>query len=295
MTIGVIIKRAGAELADAGISESGNDAVKLCEHVFGISREQLYAHPEFEPDEKDVQKFFELVERRKKREPLAYVTGFAFFYGHKFKVTPDVLIPRWDTEIIVSVAQELISEFEEKTKGRAEVLDLCCGSGCVGVSLAAQTKALVTCSDISTPAVAIAKENAGRIIKDEKTRIRFAVSDLFQKITGKFDFIVSNPPYVKKDEIRTLMPEVAEFEPFGALCGGDDGLKFYRLIAAQAPDFLNPGGRLLLEIGCDQARDVSRLLRESGFKSIKITKDLAGRDRVITAGYRRVTEEEENV
>ena len=193
----------------------------------------------------------------------------------RFKVTPDVLIPRPETEILCENAVNMI-RFELK----GTVLDLCTGSGCIAVSVAKYTRARVTAADISTDALDIARENAAK----NMVRIDFVESDMFENINGSFDIITSNPPYIPTRELQELMPDVKDYEPRIALNGGADGLKFYRKIAQNAPSHLNPGGALILEIGCDQADGVTEMLsQKGGFNNIRTIKDYAGLDRVIIA------------
>jgi len=162
-----------------------------------------------------------------------------------------------------------------------KVLDMCTGSGCIIISILHHGKDLEGyASDISGQAISVAKENANL----NQVAVSFEIGDLFDHIKGKYDIIVSNPPYIRTEEIAKLMPEVQIFEPFNALDGKEDGLFFYRKIVEQAGDYLNPGGHLLFEIGYDQGVDVSELMVQAGFKDVRVIKDLAGNDRVVTGG-----------
>ncbi|MDE7300163.1 MAG: peptide chain release factor N(5)-glutamine methyltransferase, partial [Lachnospiraceae bacterium] len=203
--------------------------------------------------------------------PLQYLTGSQEFMGMEFQVTRDVLIPRQDTE-------RLVEEVLRCCSGK-RVLDVCTGSGCIIISLAklAKLKEAAGC-DLSEKALAVAGANAGKL----GAQVRFFQSDMFSCVDGRYDIIVSNPPYIRSEDIDGLMPEVRCHEPRMALDGGEDGLSFYRLIAGQAGQFLVPDGRLYLEIGCDQAEAVSELLRQRGFRELMVVKDYAGLDRVVT-------------
>ncbi len=211
-----------------------------------------------------------LLEKREKGVPLDYILGESEFYGIKIKVNDSVLIPRLDTEIL---ADEVIKAVGEKN---LTVLDLMTGSGCIAVAVKEKTGATVTASDISEKALAVAKENCA------SRGIELVCSDGFNSLEGrKFDIIVSNPPYIKSEVVKTLSPEVL-CQPHIALDGGEDGLDFYRMIAEQSPKYLNDGGKLLLEIGFDQREEVTSILEEN-FTDLACVRDYAGNDRVIIA------------
>lgn len=215
-----------------------------------------------------------LLAARSRHVPLQHLTGEQEFMGYPFLVNEHVLIPRQDTECLVEAAVKQI----KKKSGNITMLDLCTGSGCIAVSLKKLLpKAHVTATDLSKEALAVAKENAGRLQAD----ISFLQGDLFEPVTGQFDLIVSNPPYIEAETIGTLMPEVRDHEPRQALCGGADGLDFYRRIAKEAPAYLKPGGALYLEIGCEQGKAVMALLLENGFEKVSCLQDLAGLDRIV--------------
>ena len=222
--------------------------------------------------------FRRLIARRAAREPLQHLLEEQEFMGLSFKVSPAVLIPRWDTETLVYEAME-----EAKKMAGPRILDLGIGSGAIAVSLAYYVPAAeVWATDISPEALEVARENAMRL--GVERRITFLCGDLFSPLSPetRFDFIVSNPPYLSEEEYMTIEPEVKR-EPRQALCGGTDGLDYYRRIAASASRHLLPGGRLLLEIGWTQSVAVSKILRENDFPEIKIIKDWGGNDRVIIA------------
>lgn len=212
------------------------------------------------------------INMRLRHVPLQHIIGHTRFMGLDFKVSRDVLIPRQDTETLVETV------LEREKDPAISILDLCTGSGCIAVSL----KKLggysqVAASDLSDKAIGLAMRNAS--IND--TEIRLIKSDLFKDIDGRFDVIVSNPPYIPAEEIETLSPEVRDHDPRMALDGGEDGLDIYRRIVSECGDVLNAGGRLYMEIGFDQAAAVGGLMEKAGFRDIEVVKDLAGKDRVI--------------
>lgn len=217
--------------------------------------------------------FEDLVRRRAAREPFSHIAGYRDFWTHRFKVTSAVLDPRPETETLV--AQALAEPF-------SKVLDLGTGSGCILISLLAEMpEAKGVGTDLSERAVLVAGENAKRIgVAD---RLVLPLSDWFEDVGGVFDLIVSNPPYIAAEEMDALQPEVRDFEPRGALTDEADGLSAYRAIAAGAPDHLTPGGRLLVEIGPTQAREVCEIFQGAGLVEITVHPDLDGRDRVVAA------------
>lgn len=278
-SIGDIINKASRILEAAGVEEYEHDSFLLSEHVFGIDRQRYYMDTDFMPPQDKTDRYFRLVEMRAGRKPLQYIVGRCEFMGLEFGVCGDVLIPRQDTEILAECAVDAIKKM--RADREIKVLDMCAGSGCIGISIAKFTGAKVTCVDISERAVECARENARRL---EVSGVTFVKSDLFTDISGSYDLIVSNPPYIKSSDIAGLMPEVRDYEPALALDGSSDGLKFYRNITDSAVGHLNDGGVLMYEIGCDQAADVAQILKDNNFTDITIIKDLAGLDRVVRAG-----------
>lgn len=253
------------------------DARLLLEEACGTSVQTLLAHPERPVSEKEEALYRSFLERRQSREPVAYILGRQEFMGLDFSVSPSVLIPNQDTE---TLAEEAIRGL----KAGDRILDLCTGSGCILLSLLHYCPG--TCgigTDLSPEALDTAEENGIRLGLEK--RAAWKQGDLFEalKDAGTFDIIVSNPPYIRTDIIETLEPEVKSREPYMALDGGSDGLIFYRRIAEKAPAFLKKGGRLLLEIGYDQGKDVSDLLKEKGFRDVRVIKDYADKDRVVSA------------
>ena len=276
MTHRQILDMATKKLLEAGVTEAQNDAFVLWQEAFGLNRTGYLINADKEADSNLYPKYMMLINRRCTRMPLQYITGKAYFMGLEFKVTPAVLIPRFDTEILV---EEVLKYVDTEST----VLDMCTGSGCIAVSIASLSKATVTGVDISQEALEIAKGNAEH---NQVSTVEFLESDMFQNVTGTFDVIVSNPPYIPTKDVLELMPEVKEHEPMMALDGSEDGLFFYRILAEQAADFLNPEGLLIMEIGYNQAEDVKNLLANNNFIGIRVIKDLAGHDRVV-CGWRK--------
>lgn len=258
-------------LTDAGVPDAALDAWYLLQMVCKIERSYYYVHGE-EDITQDAQKEYEIaVQKRAEHIPLQYIIGEQEFMGLRFKVNSNVLIPRQDTETLVEQVLKIV-------KPGMKVLDLCTGSGCVLISVLKNAPELTGMgSDISKTALLVAKENA----KLHEVDAEWVRSDLFDNITETFDVIMANPPYIPTGEILSLMPEVRDFEPENALDGGADGLDFYRKIAGQVKDYLNPGGYVYMEIGYDQGEVVSELMRNAGFTEVEVIKDLARNDRVV--------------
>lgn len=267
--------RAEARLAKAGVEEAALDAWLLFSWVSGISRAVYFMDRDRPWTDQEEQKRYEaVIGKRAQRMPLQYLTGVQQFMGLDFQVTPSVLIPRQDTETLVEYALQWLRPGDR-------VLDLCTGSGCIGISLMKLGGVRVWCADISEKALAVARGNGQRLGCDGISWIR---SDLLEQIEEKeFDMIVSNPPYIPSEVIDGLMPEVRDHEPRLALDGDADGLSFYRRLASDCKGFLKPGGLLCMEIGCDQGRAVAELLTAAGWEQIFVLKDDAGRDRVVSA------------
>ena len=258
----------------AGIEDAKHDAWLLLTFICKIDRTFYYVHMDEEMEAEQVAEYESVLNKRAEHVPLQYITGEQEFMGIPFHVSDAVLIPRQDTETLVEEALKVV-------RPGMKVLDMCTGSGCILISI---LKNVVDVEgygyDISKQAINIAKENA----KLNNVIASFERSDLFENVSEKFDVIVSNPPYIPTDVIGGLMPEVAVYEPMLALDGKEDGLHFYRKIIAKAVEYLNPKGKLLFEIGHDQGESVSELMKEAGYKDVKVIKDLAGNDRVVTGG-----------
>lgn len=285
----ILVKEGEYQLSKAFCMDPKIDAQELYCYLTGLDKVSLFLKAEEEVDPETEEKYMELIRRRAERIPLQHITGVQEFMGYTFKVNPHVLIPRQDTETLVTEAAKTIQStpreklsFFEKLKGRKEwdVLDLCCGSGAVGISLAKIcSNVKVTATDISAEAVETAEANA----EDLRVKVRFLTGDMFEPVKGrKFDMIVSNPPYIRTNMISILQEEVKDHEPLNALDGGRDGLDFYRTIVEKAEDFLKPEGFLLVEIGHDQGEDLRKMLKDSGkYSPAVVIKDLPGRDRVV--------------
>ncbi len=259
-------------LQDANIDEWKTDAWYLFSHVLDIDRARYFTHLNELINKNQYNKYINLIEKRSNHIPLQHIIGYTEFMGLKIKVNDHVLIPRQDTEVLV---EEVL-----KVSHNKDVLDLCTGSGCIIISLKKLgniNKSLG--SDISKDALVLARENA----KLNDVDVTFIESDLFNNIEGKFDIIVSNPPYIPSEDIEELSIEVRDYEPSGALDGKSDGLYFYRKIVEEVRSYIKPDGILFFEIGYNQADDLINILMSKGINDIEVIKDLAGHDRVIKA------------
>lgn len=264
-------------LKSSGIENVEYDIKAILTDTFGLDLNKfiLDMDNEFESDKDLEAKYLSRIEKRKKHIPLQYIINKQNFYGLDFYVDESVLIPRYDTENIVD---RIVKDCKENKC--LSVLDLCTGSGCIAVSLKKSGFERVYAADISDKALAVAKYNA----KLNDADIIFLQGDLYENFPKeiRFDIIVSNPPYISTDEIARLEKQVRDFEPKLALDGGRDGLDFYKKIINLSKDFLNNKGRLYLEIGYDQSKDVVDLAKKEGYDNIVIIKDLSGRDRGIS-------------
>ena len=271
MNYGEALKSGAEYLRSRGIVDGEYDAWYLLEFAGHISRaEYLLRRTEEIPEEVNIL-YEELLQERGKRIPLQHLTGEQEFMGLSFAVNDRVLIPRQDTEQLVEEALKIL-------KPGARVLDLCTGSGCIAISLKKTRPDLdVAASDLSGQALEIARENAKRLRAD----IDFVQSDLLEEVSGTFDMILSNPPYIPTKIIDTLMDEVRFHDPRMALDGGADGLFFYRRIIAESRFHLTRGGWLIFEIGHDQGETVSRMMMEGSYTRVRVIKDLFGLDRVV--------------
>lgn len=280
-------------LARAGIAEPEENAWILFEFVFGIDRTRYFLCREEEAPEDGVERYRELLARRSTHVPVQYLTGFAWFMGLEFSVNENVLIPRQDTEVLVEEARKEIRKEGVQAAGRTgrdeslRILDMCAGSGCIGISLAKgladqNIRTELTEADISEAALAVARKNGER----HDVVCEYVRSDLFSELGGRqYDYILSNPPYIETAVIGTLMEEVRDYEPTLALDGGADGLSFYRRIAEESRDFLREEGRIFLEIGYDQGEAAAELLMDKGFQDVFVIRDLAGNPRVVKARW----------
>ena len=303
LTYEKLLAQATDRLIMAGVTDAQLDAWYLLEDTFGIRRADYFLKkkdcPEMIPG-----CWEDRLKMRCERIPLAYVLGRTEFMGLPFVVEPGVLVPRQDTETLV----EWVLEAEKKTSkatgqvaemvadglqttaagDKLTLLEMCTGSGCIGLSLAKLGGFQVTLSDLSPRAIQVSRRNRGGLNLEEQVEI--CHGDMFDALPEgkKFDVIVSNPPYIETAVIQDLQEEVRDHEPRMALDGMEDGLFFYRKLAAEAPQWLQPGGRIYLEIGYDQGESVPALLWEAGFVDITVRKDLAGNDRVVRGVYPHV-------
>lgn len=265
-------------LAAAGIEEAELDARLLLEEICGTDRNTLLVHGDRNVTEEELTQYKEMLEKRSAHIPLQQIIGRQSFMGLEFYVDENVLIPRQDTELLV---EEALQELHDGMR----ILDMCTGSGCILLSLLKYSNDCEGIgADISEEALKVAERNRVQLGLKNAAFIR---SDLFEAVEGKFDLLVSNPPYICSDVIDTLMPEVREHEPRQALDGSADGLHFYRRILAECRTYLKPGGILLFEIGYDQGEAVKRLMEENGFLEVEVKKDYGGLDRVVlgTLGF----------
>lgn len=262
------------KLDAAGISDASVDIWLLLEHYADISKSDYLANPDMELTKVVAEQIEEAVEKRIKHIPLQHIIGQTEFMGLTFKVNENVLVPRFDTEILVDEVVKYVGDEYLK------VLDMCTGSGCIAITISDMCdNASIVASDISKEALEVAKENN----QLNQTDVTFVESDLFKKVEGLFDVIVSNPPYIKTDEIDKLQDEVKLHDPHLALDGGESGLDFYRRIIKDSKEHLKTNGMIFFEIGFDQAEEVSNILKENDYHDIVVKKDLSGLDRVVMA------------
>ena len=272
------------KLRDCGVEAYGLEARTLLAAAAGKTTEELLRDLYLYTSKEIEVKAEEMLERRLKGEPLAYIAGSWEFYGLPFTVTPDVLIPRMDTEVLVACAVKAVKAFG--MKGR--VLDLCCGSGCIACAVASELPAArVVAADISLPALDIARKN----IKDNKLASRIITIHADARTwppmsIGTFDIIASNPPYIASEEILTLDCSVWDHEPLGALDGGEDGLDFYRAIIKYWTITLRPNGMMMFEVGEGQADAVKKMLLDAGYVAVQTVRDTLGVERVVIGKWK---------
>lgn len=314
MTYRDMLKHGETVLQEAGVVDYNLDAWYLFEAATGLSKQLYFMEMTTEATDRIEAKYNKLLKRRTNREPLQYILGSQVFMGLDFEVNEHVLIPRQDTENLVEEVNKITEAMkaERASEGDADandadknqdidILDMCTGSGCIIISLVAMNEGVYgTAVDLSREAISVARRNA--MNNSVTDRVEFYVGDLFDGITEHkeqkvvraglsctkygparqtFDIIVSNPPYIPTAEIAKLMPEVGDFEPMMALDGDEDGLRFYRQIAADAPDFLKDGGYLIVEIGFDQGPDVRNIFLENNFADVRVIKDYQDNDRIV--------------
>lgn len=275
-TVGSILKWTGQYFCEKGVESPRLDAEVLLSHILGKDRLYLYVHFDRPLDEQELTEYRKLVKLRVQRTPVAYIIGHKEFMGLSFAVTPEVLIPRPDTEVLVEAALERLREKDEPS-----ILDIGTGSGAIIISLLANLpRASGLGIDVSAPALAVTGQNA--VTHQVGDRLQLLAGDIFGPLSNqRFDAIVSNPPYIPDKDIARLSPEV-RCEPYGALAGGQDGLNFYRRMINEAPGYVNSGGFVALEVGIDQAQAVAALARGGGVFTVEaIIKDYGGIERVL--------------
>jgi release factor glutamine methyltransferase len=267
-------------LQAAGIEEAALDARLLLEAVCDTNRNDLLVHGGQPVAPEAEEKYLNWIRQRAEHIPLQQLTGEQDFMGLTFAVNEHVLIPRQDTEILV---EEVLKELHDGMR----ILDMCTGSGCILLSLLHYSNDCEGLGvDLSAEALEVAGRNVLKVLTPEKAEhAHFLQSDLFEKVEGKFEIIVSNPPYIASAEVDRLMPEVRDHEPRMALDGTEDGLEFYRRIIAEAGQYLVSSGMLFFEIGYDQGQAVSELMREHGYREVQVVQDYAGLDRVVYGTY----------
>ncbi len=276
-----LVKKGQGMLEEKGVPDADIDAGLLWQHVSGMNRAAMLFDRDVEISAEQEKDYMELIERRSAREPLQYITGVQSFMGYDFCTSKNVLIPRQDTEVLVETALNITKHID----GSVDVLDMCCGTGCIGISYGLmRSGSRVVLADISEDAINTTHKNIEKLCGDTD-RFRVVSTDLFENVEGRFDLILSNPPYIKSGVIDTLMPEVRDNEPRLALDGMEDGLYFYRIIVSQARKYIKDEGYVVFEIGNDQAEDVQHLLVESGYDDVHVVRDLCRNDRVVYGRY----------
>ena len=268
-------------LAKAGITEADLDAWYLLEFVTGITKARYYMDPDQSMDPEAWKKYKEYLEKRRNHIPLQHITGSQEFMGLEFLVNEHVLIPRQDTEVLVEEALEMMKQEIFRSKGCLQLLDMCTGSGCILLSVMhyAEQKGIFiegTGVDFSEQALMVAQKNEKHLRstkKDENGKVNWILSDLFENVSETYDMILSNPPYIRTAEIEKLQDEVKLHDPFSALDGKEDGLYFYRKIVTDAKQFLKTGGVLAFEIGYDQGKEVSDLMKKAGYDTASLLCD----------------------
>lgn len=265
-------------LQEQKIENASYDSFALLADINGMDKTFYYMHGQDALSDDEYERFQHSIMLRAGHTPLQHILGKAYFYGYEYKVNSDVLIPRPDTEVLV---EQVLKQVDESSR----VLDICTGSGCIILTIAKEAGiSQGTGIDISEAALKVAEENRKSLSAEQVTLLQ---GDLFQALPDEdqyknYDLIVSNPPYIRSDVIPTLSEEVREHDPMLALDGFEDGLYFYRKIIESAAHYLKAEGWLMFEIGYDQARAVSNLMKEHGYTQVTTVKDLAGLDRVVT-------------
>ena len=274
MTIRQAVSWGSDKLKSHGVENAEHDSFELLSAVNGMTRTFYLVNGDSFLSEEDFLLFEEYIDKRGAHIPLQHIIGKAYFYGYEFEVNGDVLVPRQDTEI-------LVGEVMKVARSGDYILDMCTGSGCIGITIAKKfPEVKVLGIDVSEKSLAVAQKNKHNL---EADNIDFMLSDLFEKLNQDitFNIIASNPPYIPTKVIDGLQDEVRLHDPILALDGSEDGLKYYRNISSEAGKYLEPDGWLCFEIGAEQALDVSDIMEREGFRNITVIKDLAGLDRVV--------------
>jgi release factor glutamine methyltransferase len=275
MILRALIARGKSALDHGGIPHAARDARLLAAHVCEIDPSRVTLHEMDDIVEDVITRFNDAITQRLNHRPVSRIIGARQFWGRTFQITDDVLDPRGDTETLIAEALKYPVQ---------RILDLGTGSGILGITLAAERlDAFVAMTDISKAALVVAKSNAKRHRVED--RIEFIQSDWFDSVNGKFDLIISNPPYIGENELAGLEPDVIDYDPMIALTPGGDGLAPYRIIAGQSQNYLNENGRVIVEIGHSQGCDVKDLFLQAGFGGVQILQDLDGKDRAIVAKH----------
>lgn len=279
-TIGRVSTWTARDLASRGIEGARLDAELLIAHALGLRRIDLYLRIDQPLSEAELAKIRALVERRRRREPVAYILGYRDFYNRRFKADARALVPRPETELVIEAA---LARLKVRGEGPLRVLDLGTGTGAIAVTLALEVpSATVDAVDLSEAALSLARENVAAL--GAEGRVTLHHGSLYKPVgDARYDLIVSNPPYIPSGECDALMPDVADFEPRLALDGGPDGTLVLRSLVAGAPQHLLPGGSLVVELGHDQGPAATAIARAAGFPTVAITLDYARLDRVLCA------------
>ncbi|MDP4177273.1 MAG: peptide chain release factor N(5)-glutamine methyltransferase [Bacillota bacterium] len=289
MTIQELLNKGYEILKSENIESYLLDCQLLLGYVLNIDKLSIILNKRNQVSEENENEYLKLVQLRKNKMPVKYILKECEFMNSTFYIEKGVLIPRPDTEILVEEMTRQIKKYMDGAEDIHKICknytlcDVCCGSGIIGISLAQIFKNITAyCYDIDDTAEKVTNININRFNLEE--RVKFCHSDLLEHPINSsliFDFIVSNPPYIRKNEIPALMEDVKNYEPYIALCGGEDGLDFYRKITSQSHKVLKLGGILCFEIGYDQGKETTEILKNSDFRDVKIFKDLAGNDRVV--------------
>jgi release factor glutamine methyltransferase len=283
-TILSLLQKAKTHFDDKGISEAKLSAELLLAHALKLKRIDLFLKFDQPITDAELQHFRDCVRRRLKKEPVQYIVGEAEFYGFPFEVSPDVLIPRPETEHLIDSLIANVKSADAAIEYR--ILDIGTGSGAIAVTLAKKLpSATIVATDISEASLEVARHNAGK--NEVSERITFVHHDILKDAAGLlgsgFDFIVSNPPYISQGELAELQPEILDFEPMHAATDGADGLTFYRRIAEIASALLAGSGSILVEMGYGQSKDIQRIFAEAGFAQQTVEQDYSRIDRVLIA------------